>query len=155
MNIIKVNTIQECKQCDHLLENLIKYESSIDDKIKANTIISNFYERTLEKDDSVIYACKEESDLCGFVMACVSKNTAFVFPIINIVAIYIDESYRGKGIGKKLMKQVEAWANEKYNQFMIELNCISNNAKAIDFYKELGYSEVRLTMRKIINEGDN
>lgn len=155
MDIIKVNTIQECKQCDHLLESLIKYESSIDDKIKANTIISNFYERTLGKEDSIIYACKEENDLCGFVMACVSKNTAFVFPIINIIDIYIDESYRGKGIGKKLMKQVEAWANEKYNQFMIELNCISNNAKAIDFYKELGYSEVRLTMRKIINEGDN
>lgn len=155
MNIIKVTKVQECKECDHLLEKLIKYESAIDGKINGDTTISSFYERSLQKDDSVIYACEENGNLCGFIMAYVSKNTSFVLPIINIMSIYIDTDYREKGIGKSLMQEVEKWAKEKYEKFMIELNCISNNLKALNFYKELGYDEVRVTMRKIINEGDN
>ncbi len=149
IEIKKVETLEECLICNKLLESLIKFESKLDDQINENHKIENHYEKTLGKDDCVIFVAYDENSIVGYIMAYKQKrNLVMKDNIINITQIYIDEKYRKQNIGKRLMNEVEKWARDSFEIFVIELDCISNNVNAIQFYKNLGYSPVRIKMRK-------
>ena len=55
IEIKKVSTIEECIACNHLLEELIVFESEFDKQINTQYKIDEFYERTLNKEDCVIF----------------------------------------------------------------------------------------------------
>lgn len=147
--IKKVETVEECLKCNSLLEDLIKYESKLDNQISENTKIENHYERTLGKDDSVIFVAMNGDEIIGYVMAYKQKENSVVKDnIIQVLNLFIKENYRKKSVGKSLMIEVEKWAKEKCTNFVIELECISNNYSALDFYKKLGYENIRIRLRK-------
>jgi len=57
---------------------------------------------------------------------------------IEIQSILVDESVRGNGIGKQLMKQAEEWAKQNgYNKVMLSSRIQLENAHK--FYKSIGY----------------
>jgi len=49
--------------------------------------------------------------------------------------VFVKEEYRGKGIGKKLLKTALEWFDQKRIQ-RIELRVDAKNREAIAFYKE-------------------
>jgi len=57
--------------------------------------------------------------------------------------LYVDEAYRGKGIGKKLMKSVEL-LSEKRESKLVALA----TRRAGDFYKAIGYEESAAYFKK-------
>jgi hypothetical protein len=48
------------------------------------------------------------------------------------------------------MNSVEAWSKEKYGDCTIEITTLENNDIAKSAYTNLGYTPVRITMRKHI-----
>ena len=68
--------------------------------------------------------------------------------ILILEAIYVDETFRGQGVGKLLLESFENWAKEKYEDFVIEITYINNNENAQKFYESLGYKPVKTTLRK-------
>ncbi len=50
--------------------------------------------------------------------------------------IFVDQKYRGRGIGKRLLKEAEAWAKKKGCR-NINLNTITFQAP--EFYRKMGY----------------
>jgi len=68
--------------------------------------------------------------------------------IIEVECLYVKEEFRNKGIGKKLIETLENWAKNKFKEYKIEITCLSNNTKALGFYKKLGYSEIKTVLRK-------
>ncbi len=69
--------------------------------------------------------------------------------VVFVEALYVDDSYRGLGIGKKLMNSVDLWAKQNFgNDYVIEVMCINNNISAMNFYKSLGYMLERTIFRK-------
>jgi len=59
---------------------------------------------------------------------------------VRITAFVIDEEYRGKGIGRKLIQEAELWAK---NQGALAIGLTSGNRKerelAHQFYRKMGY----------------
>ena len=47
-----------------------------------------------------------------------------------VEALYIKESARQQGVGKKLLQAFENWANENYEDFVIEITHIHTNENA-------------------------
>lgn len=151
IKIKKVDTVEECLVCNKMLEDLIKFESKFDQQINENHKISDHYERTLNKEDSVIFLAKVNDSIVGYIMAYKAKEKLSVKDnIINIMNIYVCEEHRNKKIGKRLISEVENWAKTQFENFVIELDCISKNENAIAFYKSLGFNPVRVKMRKQI-----
>jgi len=56
------------------------------------------------------------------------------------IGISVKKEYRGKGLGKQLLKSAEAWAKKNF-VLSIELEVIATNP-AINLYKKLGYKEI-------------
>ena len=66
-----------------------------------------------------------------------------------IDGIYVDENWRGKGLGKLLMNHAEEFCKSK-NVYNISLSVKFKNVKAISLYKELGFVESDVMMYKSI-----
>lgn len=62
---------------------------------------------------------------------------------LDVDQLVIDQQYRGKGLGKKLMEEVKNIAL-KNNCDRIELNCWMFNANALAMYEHIGFDKQRI-----------
>ena len=147
--IKRVETIEECLKCNQMLEDLISFESKLDKQINPSNKVENYYEKTLNKNDVVLFVAKCGEDIVGYVSAYKEKeNPALNNNLVKIMHLFVRNEYRKQYIGKNLIEKVEIWAKNEFKNFDLELDCVTSNVNAIDFYKHLGYNPVRIKMRK-------
>ena len=68
---------------------------------------------------------------------------------VTIEEIALSQPYRGRGIGRRLVKQAEQWALER-GIGQIEVDVWERNQPAIAFYERLGFEPVRRRMQRLI-----
>ena len=73
INIKKVDCVEECKDCNQMLSELMQYETSFDNTIVPNLKIENHYEKMLNKDDCAMFLASCDEQPIGYVAA--YKNT--------------------------------------------------------------------------------
>lgn len=150
MKVIEVKNATDCQICDEFLGKLINYESSCDDIILSNVNVKDIHKNSLARNYVYIAYAIDESPI-GYIFAYLKnpKGKVNITNVIVLEALYVDEPYRRKGVGKTLMKSLEDWANKCFQKdFVIEITSINNNENAMGFYKHLGYSEVKTILRK-------
>lgn len=81
----------------------------------------------------------DNDQLAGFVCAYGNHHPKFGTLIENLHA---SQSYRGKGIGKKLFLAAAAWSLQSYPDVGLYLEVVSSNTAAISFYSALGGTHV-------------
>ena len=60
--------------------------------------------------------------------------------VTHIISLVVGEAFQGKGIGKKLMSFIEAWAIDNGSQVLYLTSGIKEERKrAHEFYKRLGF----------------
>ena len=94
------------------------------------------------------YVFVVEDKVIGYGMLAKSFSTEFGSECIWIEDIYLEEEYRGQGIGSKFIQYVK----DTYSDKILRLEAESDNAKAITTYekngfKKLPYMELVLTRR--------
>ncbi|PMJ89674.1 GNAT family N-acetyltransferase [Vibrio sp. 10N.261.55.A7] len=73
--------------------------------------------------------------LCGFV--CAFGNHDFEKGTM-IESIHVDENYRRRGIGLRLLKEVTLWCEQYFSDSGIYLEVMAENTQAVEFYNRLG-----------------
>lgn len=150
MDFIKVSEEKDYLKADELFNLLVKYESDFDKIINGEAIINGFNKEISKDDDAFVYYVKDNDDFVGYIYAYLKtkKNPVINTNIIDLEALFVKKEYRYKGVGKKLINLLEDWAKERYKDYAIEITCLSNNENALNFYKSLGYKEVKTILRK-------
>jgi ribosomal protein S18 acetylase RimI-like enzyme len=87
----------------------------------------------------VLFACHTDT-IVGLATCFINFSTFKVRPYINIHDIIIEKKYRGKGIGEKLLLQLEKIALKK-NYCKINLEVRNDNLVAQNLYKKMGFTE--------------
>ncbi|MGF1695200.1 GNAT family N-acetyltransferase [Vibrio kyushuensis] len=72
--------------------------------------------------------------LCGFV--CAFGNHDFEKGTM-IDSLHVDENYRHRGLGLKLLNEVSKWCEQHFGESAIYLEVMRDNQQAIDFYESL------------------
>jgi ribosomal protein S18 acetylase RimI-like enzyme len=114
--------------------------------------------RSLDYVKSILYdpskkllVADAQDGVAGFVTVTLrERNPPFVLMTFAVVEeVVVAEEYRGMGLGKRLMSEVEAWAK---NQGAAEvwLDVWEFNESAIGFYASLGFETATLRLRKAI-----
>jgi ribosomal protein S18 acetylase RimI-like enzyme len=67
--------------------------------------------------------------------------------------VEIDEAHRGRGLGRAAMGLVEDAARARGID-RVELNVFGGNSAARSLYRSLGYDEVAVSMRKLLDPSD-
>lgn len=73
------------------------------------------------------------------------------FAVGSITHVYVDDDSRRSGIGKALVNQLEDWFLTK-KVHSIELQVITGNPLAKEFWKKLGYNEELIQYRKTLDK---
>lgn len=105
------------------------------------------------KEEIIIVAVDEKSIIYGILIYKIKEIKNHInlrdSKILWVDDIGVNEKYRKKGIGKKLMKEAENIARlQKCNR--LELNCWSFNEDALNFYKSIELTTQRNIMEKEI-----
>lgn len=97
------------------------------------------------------FLAEENGRIFGFVGGEIKIGSGFFKNkrIGAINALFVEEKYRNKGIGAELIKTFVSWLKTKKAE-IAELAVSSNNTAAIKLYKNLGFKEFIIRMRKKI-----
>ena len=74
--------------------------------------------------------------IIGYVMVAKSYSTEFGKPCIWIEDIYLQEAYRGRGLGEQLMTHVTT----RYTDCIFRLEVEAENHRALRLYEKCGFS---------------
>lgn len=95
------------------------------------------------------YIFTEGNKILGYSMLAKSYSTEFGKPCIWIEDLYIEQEYRGKGIGTEFFAFIE----KKYPNSVLRLEVEQENQNAIRVYEKCGYEVLPyLGMKKILME---
>ena len=109
--------------------------------------------KNMVKDENAqILVAKIKEQVVGFACLYVQKNERKGYKVNKIGYIYnfgVDESFRRKGIGKKLVESaIDYFKNSGCEA--VDLNVFMFNSGALEFYKSLGFSEIDVNLRKML-----
>ena len=86
-----------------------------------------------------------DQQIAGFATCFINFSTFKAKSFINIHDFFIDSEYRGNGLGKNLLNQIELIARErKYCKITLEVR--EDNQIAQNLYTELGFKDVEPKM---------
>ena len=94
---------------------------------------------------ALILFAKADGKFVGICTCFYAYSTFIAKPLLNIHDIYVEDSQRGFGIGKKLVQAVEEIAAKK-SCGKITLEVRKDNLNARDLYKSQGFTEASRSM---------
>ena len=94
---------------------------------------------------ALILFAKADDKIVGICTCFYAYSTFLAKPLLNIHDIYVSESHRGIGVGKRLIQSLEEIAHKK-GCGKITLEVRKDNLNARDLYKSQGFTEAPHSM---------
>ncbi len=95
----------------------------------------------LKNKTQALFVAQDKSEVLGYVS--VSANYELLNGVqARLGGLVVDSVNRGKGIGKRLMKEAEQWAKSKGSKTM-KLNSNVTRVDAHRFYEKIGYLKTK------------
>ena len=111
---------------------------------QSEDFAKDFFEKILINDTSFVFIAEENEEALGYVFCNLVERpeSAILFARrhLMIEQISVRPQAQGRGVGSKLMNQVEATAREM-NVPMVQLGSWDFNANAHGFFERLGYEK--------------
>lgn len=132
---IKPATINDAQTIVDLIKAIAEYEK-LSDQVQATpeTIIEYLFSHKSYAECIIAF---EKNEPIGFALFFHNFSTFVSKPGIYLEDLFVLESHRGKGYGKKLLIQVIALAKQR-NCGRVDWSVLNWNKPAIDFYESLG-----------------
>ena len=97
--------------------------------------------RDLSRNSStLILLARFNGEFIGLCTCFFSYSTFMAKPLINVHDIFVEESYRKKGVGRQMLNKVEEIAREK-DCGKITLEVRKDNLDARELYRSLGFHD--------------
>ncbi|MFK8050016.1 MAG: GNAT family N-acetyltransferase [Halioglobus sp.] len=108
----------------------------------ANTKQSKrFLSKNMKQDNSAIFLAMNENDKAvGFMQLYTNRCSLETRSFLTLNDLYVDNHYRGRGIGHELLQQAKKYA-KKLGACRIELDTAVDNFGAQSLFEELGYKK--------------
>ncbi len=100
-----------------------------------------FAELVRQAGHAVYVAAAPEAEAVGWIHLYIDYSLMHS-PVVALGGLVVDEAYRGRGIGRRLMEQAEAWGRAHgCAAVYLKTNVIRREAHA--FYESIGYHNVK------------
>lgn len=99
----------------------------------------------------IIYLAKDNEKPIAFIWGFNDKEYINKHPVMYITDLFVSKKYRGQGIGKMLIDEIEKEAKRRKLKD-IKLCVLKRNNNAYEAYKSLGYRDWEITMIKKVKK---
>lgn len=117
----------------------------------SKEIIAKHIERLIRSVDNsrgIILVAVADNSCIGYVTGVVHRDFLNTDDIFYVKDMGVDKKYRGKGIGTKLLQEIEKVAKNKYGLNKMIIAVICGNDGAAKLYKRMGYIPYELELIK-------
>jgi ribosomal protein S18 acetylase RimI-like enzyme len=144
MNIRSVN-LNDSKDAKDVLNLLNHYATDIMGGAKelSEYTQSHLIAALEQRKDAIILLAFDNATAVGLVIAFEGFSTFYAKPLINIHDIVVLIDYRGKGIAKLLLEEIERIAKER-DCCKLTLEVLEGNKRAQSIYKTFGFNGYEL-----------
>ena len=143
-------TLSDLKSVQNLNNELFELEYKYFDKnVIKNWPLSKagkiYFENAI-KNNCVIVA-EDDKKIVGYILGEIRKVPYYAFKTAELCNMCVTSSYRGQGIGKRLVEEFETnFIQQGITNFIVTASYKNNYAK--EFYKKLGFNESNITYIK-------
>jgi ribosomal protein S18 acetylase RimI-like enzyme len=142
-----------------LWEKLVAYHRVLDDEMPHATLQgASLYARSLrgrlEDSHTRVFVAEEDGLIVGYVLGVVVDLLPEMFEQESggfLADIYVDDGYRGRGIGRALVEALVDWFRQKGLRYY-EWHVAATNEDALQFWTRLGGRPLQIRMRARIEE---
>ena len=140
--VVEIPNIEDYKKVNELAVQVHEMHVTWNPEIyiSVEEVISKEYFKNLIKNEE-IYIAKEDKEIVGYIIFNIKEKENPIMRYrkqLDIDAICVDERYRGKGIGTKLLEVVKEIAKSKgCTDLYLTVN--QENENAIKVYEKLGF----------------
>jgi len=107
---------------------------------------SETWKKMIDSRIGVIYVAEDEDNFVGMIAGCMSPNIYNMEEIDSyIAALYVDDNYKEKGVGKKLYNLFEKWSKDN-KVVKILAGVFLDSGKG--FFEKQGFKELQITLYK-------
>ena len=156
---IRYATANDIPRINELFIQMIRYVNEQDrnssKEVNGEPFVDGYEDGFLEKflisSDKFILVAEKDNQVIGY-LSCEEKNKIQEDSFIYLDDFCVDGSYRGYGIGTRLVQTAEEYS-QKNNFGHLRLHVESGNSNSIRFYSNLGFvpvseDEKRIFMQK-------
>ncbi|MFA7243919.1 MAG: GNAT family N-acetyltransferase [Patescibacteria group bacterium] len=151
---IQKATIEDLPEVQRLRKKLFEYEKDqFDNRLNTKWSyeekgIEKLTERIKSPDDIVLLVEKESKNIGILIGSTWADPTIKDHKLVaELSSLYIDEGFRGEGIGSELIEKCIAWAKEKGAE-RLTLNVAAVNDAALSLYKKYGFNDYYMKLKK-------
>ena len=131
--LFRYATEKDSKLILHFIKELASYEKMLDEVVATEELLNEWI---FEKKAEVIFAMDDNKEI-GFALFFHNFSTFLGRSGIYLEDLYVSPEYRGKGVGKKILKELARIALDR-GCGRLEWWCLDWNQTSIDFYLSLG-----------------
>ncbi len=154
--VINKAIIDDIEKIVDLWKDVINWHATFDETFELNNKGKKQYidyiKSAIIAENQIVYKAStiDDNNIVGFLFAYISSRELFFKKrvTVHISDIAVHPAYRRKGIGKKLMEELENKFAKEVNASDITLYVHSKNTNAINFYIKEGFNEQMKLMRK-------
>lgn len=151
--VIRKARIEDLKAIQELNNKLFELEyNKFDPSLKVGWPFTEEGEEYFKDmiENEIVFVAVVDNNVIGYLAGTVdTKNSCILKPISELDNFYVEENYRGQGIGTKLVKEFKNYCFDKGIEEM-KVTASALNINAIEFYKKIGFKEFEITLKTII-----
>lgn len=131
----------------------VNYHVKIDGYYKKSSVarskrIKKHLSKTMKKKTTLFLVAEDNGKIIGYFIGFIVKSSPYLIPtrIGKISEAYLDNKYRRRGIGSKMVKEYIKWFKKNRIKY-IELYVDSRNLIGVSAWKKFGFKEYMKRMR--------
>ena len=148
----KIEDFKEIQRLNYLLfkKEFDEYEHTLNIKWPYTKKAKEYFRDSIKNSCTLVY--EEDNKIVGYMIGRLRKKPAHRNNIVFVELdnMYIEKEYRGRGVGKKMVKMLEKWA-EKKGANKLKVGAFVGNDGGMKFYKKLGFKEYEIFFEKDVN----
>jgi ribosomal protein S18 acetylase RimI-like enzyme len=151
MSNIREATISDLEAILHLNKKLFDYETSFNTEYNLDWTFSdvgrNYFKKMIEDENEIALVAELEDKIVGYLVVSIYHHSfRKENPIAELDNMYIEEKFRGKGIGTQLVAEAKRKAKEKGAR-TLKVEAAAQNEKALSFYRACGFEDFDIILQ--------
>lgn len=147
--VIREANNNDISSLNSLFQKLLEYErENYDDNIKEDLCINSFFDKRINIKNHIVLVAEVENNIVGYLYCIIDDDNKITKEIeAKIESFYIDFEYRNKGIGTKMLQEINRILKDKNVKYVFIEN-LEKNEHSKYLYEKLGFEIFREDRRK-------